>query len=200
MKRCSKCGEEKPLEDFALRTDSGRRRGVCRACVRRGERLAERARRKNNLDKCRANDRAKYRRNRAAAQARQRRYRARYPDKIAARSAARYRDNPEQAAVWRDTWRAANPEKYRAHQRPAASRYRGLKANAPQGDSVDAAAFAEMLRQGICELCGAHGPIHVDHIEALSTGGEHGWENFAGLCPSCNSGKHNASLLTHLLR
>jgi 5-methylcytosine-specific restriction endonuclease McrA len=92
-------------------------------------------------------------------------------------------------------WRKENPEKERASK----SRRRASRLGAIQGDPTDAAAYEQILRQGICELCGAKGPIHVDHIEALSTGGEHGWENFAGLCPSCNGSKHDKSLLLSML-
>jgi 5-methylcytosine-specific restriction endonuclease McrA len=89
----------------------------------------------------------------------------------------------------------ANADKRRNYE----SKRRALKANAPQGDPAEAAAYAEILREGICELCGAKGPIEIDHIDALSTGGEHGWENFAGLCKSCNSSKQDKSLLHHII-
>ncbi len=124
----------------------------------------------------------------------------------------RYRaKNPEKTRQRQRRWRKANPEKARARVRryrernlgkdsDRSVRRRALKANAPQGDSAEAVAYAEILREGICELCGSHGPIEIDHIIPLSTGGEHGWENFAGLCQSCNSGKKDTSLLLHLLR
>ena len=124
-----------------------------------------------------------------------RHYHAKHRDKERAYQRQYCRDNRDAARERSRIWREKHPEMRAA----AHARRRALKANAPQGDPQEAAAFAEILREGICELCGSHGPIEVDHIEALSTGGEHGSENFAGLCKSCNVSKHDKSLLTHLL-
>ena len=104
-------------------------------------------------------------------------------------------NNITQVRMYTRRWNEENASIKRAH----CARRRALKASAPQGDPKEAAAFAEILREGICELCGSHGPIEIDHIVPLSTGGEHGWENFAGLCKSCNASKHAKPLLQHML-
>ena len=34
MKKCTKCGGEKPLSEFTIRSDSGKYRGICKLCVK----------------------------------------------------------------------------------------------------------------------------------------------------------------------
>lgn len=141
-----------------------------------------------DLDKKREYQRAWLRNKRAQQPGTLRKYRRDYyaanRGRIRAQEKQRYMDAPDQP---------------RNTARNGASLRRALKANAPQGDSAEAATYEQILRQGICELCGVHGPLHVDHIEALSTSGEHGWENFSGLCQSCNSSKGTKPLLAHML-
>jgi 5-methylcytosine-specific restriction endonuclease McrA len=104
-------------------------------------------------------------------------------------------ENPEKTAAALRHWHDMNPNKGNEY----AAKRRALKSNAPQGDPSETAAYEQILREGICEICGAKGPIEVDHIEPLSKGGEHGWENMAGLCGPCNRSKGNKSLLIFLL-
>ena len=40
MRTCSKCGETKPLDEFDIRRDTGRPRGVCKACRRKAQRIS----------------------------------------------------------------------------------------------------------------------------------------------------------------
>ena len=40
----------------------------------------------------------------------------------------------------------------------------------------------------------------IDHIQAVSAGGGHVWHNMTSACRRCNATKHDASLLTALLR
>lgn len=92
-------------------------------------------------------------------------------------------------------WSKANPQKGRMYR----AKRRAAEALAKVGDLQAAAAYAEILRKGICELCGTKGAIEIDHIEPLSKGGEHGWENFAGLCKPCNRTKYDQPLLIGML-
>ena len=34
MKKCIKCGEQKPLSEFTIRSDNGKYKGTCRPCVK----------------------------------------------------------------------------------------------------------------------------------------------------------------------
>lgn len=86
-----------------------------------------------------------------------------------------------------------------ASRRARYNRRRAAQLGAIQGNKHESQAYEELLRRGVCELCGAAVSIQVDHIEALSAGGAHGWENFAGLCGSCNARKSIKPLLKYLL-
>jgi len=60
-------------------------------------------------------------------------------------------------------------------------------------------AYIEVLGADVCAYCG--GPADtIDHIDALSAGGNHVWDNLTAACRACNSTKHAASLLVFLLR
>lgn len=139
-----------------------------------------------------------------------RKWRAENPDKVRvydARHRDKHRDkrrayarrwrteNPSKSNLASRRWEKAHPEQRRAQD----ARRRALKASAPQGNLAAAAAYEQILREGICELCGSKGPIEIDHIEPLSKGGAHDWMNMAGLCKSCNSSKGDKSLLHFLL-
>jgi 5-methylcytosine-specific restriction endonuclease McrA len=173
LKRCGKCGAKKTLEEFyrdSRRKDG--RRTSCKGCVQ-------------------DHNRRYYADNRAGELERRRGYREDHPDD----NRQYYADNRDARLAYNRQYYATRPSK----RREEVSRRRAMKANAPQGDPADAATFSEILREGICELCGVKGPIHIDHIEPLSKGGEHGWENFAGLCVSCNSSKGPQLLLVSML-
>ena len=124
-----------------------------------------------------------------------RRYRQKNLDKMRAYKNAWRAKNADVEAERQRRYRQEHPEKFAAY----TAHRRAVQAEAPQGDVTLAAEFIEILRRGICELCGRSCRIHVDHIEPLSTGGEHGWENFAGLCQSCNSSKGTRPLLVGML-
>lgn len=126
---------------------------------------------------------------------RYREYARRQRGKHKARKAASNKRYREENPGYKAEWRRRFPEKFRNEWQMR----RANKKAAPKGDPQEAIAFAEILRFGCCEQCGSHGPIHIDHIIPLSTGGEHGWQNFAGLCQSCNSSKGTKSLLIGML-
>ncbi len=95
-------------------------------------------------------------------------------------------------------WRKKNPERFRAQSRRANHGRRALAAGAKQGDLSLVEEYIQILHAGICELCGG-GPVEVDHIDALASGGAHVWDNFAGLCKRCNGRKSDRPLLVGLL-
>lgn len=53
--------------------------------------------------------------------------------------------------------------------------------------------FEVFKRDGFrCQYCGAHPPgvlLHVDHIKAVSAGGENDMDNYVTACEPCNLGK-----------
>lgn len=206
MKRCSKCSVVKRLEDFCANRAAKDGRAVrCRDCARIARRkyretaagqMKEQAYKENNADKLAAYQARWAKDNPGARREYEKRWRDANPDKVREIRRQWITNNPDKYAAWLKRYRAENMAAYASRQ----ALRRARKANAPHGDPHDAAAYSEILREGICELCGSTGPIHIDHIEALSIGGEHGWENFAGLCPSCNHSKNDEALLLHMLR
>jgi 5-methylcytosine-specific restriction endonuclease McrA len=133
--------------------------------------------------------------NRDRERKRQQRWREANPEKVRDNNRRYYEENEDKARESSRRYHAGNPDKHAARM----SRRRARKLNAPQGDPVEAAAYAQILREGICEVCGSKGPIEIDHIEPLSKGGAHDWTNMAGLCKSCNASKGDKSLLHFLL-
>src|SRR5258708_2923640 len=69
-KVCSKCGVEKYVEEFAIRTDSGKRRDQCRKCV--SERRSKHF--QNNKEKILAAQKEHYEENKEIILARNREY------------------------------------------------------------------------------------------------------------------------------
>lgn len=108
------------------------------------------------------------------------------------REYSRKRNGPERNAYRRD-WYARNIEHARAYNRRA----QRLRKHA-KGD-VDTIEYIDMLAGDPCVYCG--GPADtVEHIVAVTRGGESHWTNYAAACARCNTSKMAAPLLTFLLR
>lgn len=64
--------------------------------------------------------------------------------------------------------------------------------------------FEIFKRDGFrCGYCGnsvVDGPLHIDHIQAVSSGGDNKPENLITSCDRCNLGKSNVPLEEHRLR
>jgi 5-methylcytosine-specific restriction endonuclease McrA len=96
-------------------------------------------------------------------------------------------------------WLRDHPDAAKKHARAAKRRRRALSAGRSVEQMRDTEAYVEVLGADVCAYCG--GPAEsVDHIDALTSGGDHVWENMTAACRSCNSKKRTASLLTFLLR
>lgn len=94
----------------------------------------------------------------------------------------------EQTRAWRTPGRT----------RDMAHRRRAVLLDAPQGDPEETLEYAKVLLNDPCVYCGAPTEA-VDHIQPLTRGGSHAWDNLTASCKSCNSRKHNKDLLTFLL-
>lgn len=100
-------------------------------------------------------------------------------------------------------WRLANPEKFLANQRryrrrnPHKTRPANIaRALAPFDD--EALAYADLIARDPCVYCG--GPAgEIDHIRAVTRGGDSSWGNLAPACKRCNSSKGAKSLLEFLM-
>ena len=184
-KRCTKCGEMKPLDAFyAERRVSDGRMAACRSCMDDYSKSYQLA----HPEKGRA---------------RQARYGAAHPDRVKARSAKWKREHPEEfrkymAAYWKThrkekreydaTYNNAHPEvKVAGSARRRASK-RGARAGCRKayGIFVRWALTAKWIPCYWCHKDTRRGARHRDHIIPLSRGGADSVENLCVACPSCN--------------
>jgi 5-methylcytosine-specific restriction endonuclease McrA len=138
---------------------------------------------------------------------------------------AKYRQkNAEKYASLARVWRANNPEKTRIIQANANARNgkarkkkylstpngaakqrfynklrrcNRLKATTPESFKVTAQWFEKQktLQNHRCAYCKKEKPLTVEHMLPITRGGKHICENIVAVCKSCNSSKHNKTLL-----
>ena len=210
MKKCSKCGEVKPIADF--RKDSSKRdgrRGYCKTCHKNinaawaaaHQDMAAAAKRKwkqRNKEKVLASraadaERAKQR---AALWYKQNKERALLA------SADYQRRHRERVRLNQSAWRERNVEKKRAYDARywrdnieatlARNAKRRARKNGAGGafTSADIRALREKQR-GRCAICKnkLESVFHRDHIMPLTRGGSNSIENIQLLCVPCNLSK-----------
>jgi 5-methylcytosine-specific restriction endonuclease McrA len=182
LKRCSRCGETKPLDDFSRnrRTKSGRR-PECKPCQLRTNNEYRRANRDHvnawanaynriHAERKRARAKVLYDANPEPRRAYSREYARRYPDWVKAR---------------RRRWS-------QEHALEAAEKVRRRYARLKQLSVVPIT--AAMIRQKFaywghrCWMCGKPAAT-IDHVKPLSKGGPHILANLRPACRSCNSSK-----------
>lgn len=177
MKKCARCGREKPLDQFRTRTQRGRvvPLGKCRECERAYQ------------SEWQAANRDKVRQYKA-------RWQATHREQHLAAKRAEYERNKDRAAEYMKGWRERNPEKIAAYNRSPDRREDRLRRT--HGISLDQ--FHEMWERqdGRCPICLrelpreymtreelAAAPVkpHVDH--------SHDDDVIRGLlCSTCNQG------------
>ena len=176
MKECTKCAEDKPLDEFSRdpRKSCGRK-SQCRVC----DNARRAAYRRANIEKEREADRA---------------YRAANSERIAEYARGWRAENPEHGAKWR----AENPEymaeygaRYRAAN-PHINRETGYVYRARKfgfEPVVESFTVAEMVAYwGNGERCiYCDGPFQeMDHLIPVGLGGHHVISNVAPSCAPCN--------------
>ena len=179
MKACTRCGREKPLDQFNRRAAS--KDGLsyrCKPCdvaavvesmTRHPEsRLAWRRKHRDTLN---ARQRAK-----------------RDPVEAGRRFKAYYDANRDAQRARAREWAKANPDKRRANQARRVAR----KANAPGVDyTTDTLIAARVaLYGGRCFYCGAEDANTIDHRVPLARGGSHWPANLVPACGPCNYSKN----------
>jgi 5-methylcytosine-specific restriction endonuclease McrA len=181
-KRCTRCGEEKPLEEY------GRARGYrmgrnsrCRACIR----IVSAEWKAAHPEQVKSGN-ARYRREQPdRVRASKRAYKA-SPKGIAMEASAEYRS----AAVQRTLrWLREHPDRRNAYAR---QRREALRFAA---GAVTTEELAELLtaNEGKCAYCPNFADT-FDHVVPLSRGGEHVLENILPACRPCNSSKSDSPL------
>ena len=217
MKRCSRCKETKPFDQFSpQKTKYDGLQAYCKPC-----RCAyEKARREANIEKERAQDRAYNRAHRQQRREKARLY-AQRPDikeRIRIRNAEYYANNTEARKQYNQDYRrrtikvrrkkdaeyyqnnlakrrqeakdyrTKHPEIGKQHQRQR----RAQKMQAPRNDLTHQQWLEIQAAQHYrCAYCGKRckGRLTQDHILPLSKGGAHTLANIIGACHACNSKK-----------
>lgn len=162
-KRCSKCGEVKPLEDYNRRKASADgRQSKCRDCSNAYYRAWHTANREYRAEY----DRAWYQAN-------------------SERKRAYYQANREQYAEYGRAYRQANPDKDIAKQHRRRAR---LACAVPQRWQVDHTLGDPLA----CWWCGRGllgAVVHVEHVMPISLGGPAETANEVMSCDDCNKAK-----------
>ena len=181
MKKCSKCGEPKPLDGFSARKDSkdGLRGDckICRAAVVKKYKV-------ENIERIRGLNHLLYMAN---------------PDLVKARARKWKVDNRERARINNRKWAAENPELERESKRrwkaenPEAevlSEQRRRARKQANGVFVVTVREAKRLLAQPCYLCLVAPSTTLDHVIPISRGGRHSIGNLLGACLFCNSSKN----------
>jgi len=201
MKRCTKCGEEKALEEFHSRPgNTDGRRGSCKACAAKyraanRKRIAEqgRAYRAANRERVTALKAAPYVANRERIAEQGRAYRAANRERIAERGKAHYAANRERIAELGRAYRAANREQLAARRaaRYVANRERVAERTAnyyrtPEGRAVKYASAARRRARRVGAECGCVSAPALDAVRQIA----------GGLCAYC--GRQPAAHVDHV--
>lgn len=187
MKRCSKCGEEKALEEFPAR--HGKPLARCLGCHREAQReYSRRNREKRPRSKAvLAEQRRQLRaQNLERERATQRAYWRQRPERRKQHAKRYYEANRPKLLAAVAEWAKANPEYARAK---AAARRARKKGN-PGAVPIDRQAIWDR-DAGVCGICRqqVEGPWDLDHIVPLSLGGAHAPCNVQVAHPTCNREK-----------
>lgn len=207
MKRCTKCGEEKPIAEF--NRNRATRDGLfahCRDCQSETKRKwyaanKEKAadywshwyadNKEDLLERRKPKGREWYAANRDKVLQKRRAWYVANRQRACDYSRGWRAANKERHLAYVHQWQSANPERVREFVRAGKLRRRAREHNA-EGTHTAADIKAQYARQnGKCYYC--HVKVgdryHVDHVIPLSRGGSNGPENIVIACPSCNTSK-----------
>lgn len=199
-KPCRVCRQSYPASLECFNRRSKERDGlntVCKTCSRKMARdfyqekpEMGRSYRKRNTEKVRQREQRYWETHRKLKQAKDRRYRDKYPSLNKERCSRRYAADPAKHAVGVMDWRRRNPEKVAGYVRKANFRRRQVPM-----DKV-AREYVKVLRRDPCVYCGVRTLRQViDHIVPVARGGTSRWDNLASACTSCNARKCHKEML-----
>lgn len=218
-KTCSKCGIEKPINDFYKRSRSeGKYRADCKICNNEmskkyykdnSEKIAERHKewrienpgyreeyRKTNKEKILESDRKYYLNNKEKISQYKKEWNKANPKKDIAYSKKHYKNNKEYYKEKNKQWRKENPGKIREYRQ----KQRGLKQKLAH--NLPASKWNEIMLDFDCKCayCGISEEEHLEkhkqtlsqeHFIPLSKGGEYTHNNIIPSCRSCNNSKRS---------
>ena len=192
VKTCVKCGQGKPLEEYAR--DRSRKDGLhpyCKACMRIGR---EKEKTPDQIEAERQYQREYAKTHSSEKVEKSRRYVQEHADKVRAYQAQYRERNRETALQYARQYNRAryqsDPSEYLAkwHRRQARKRQNGGAFTAEEWR-----ALCEWFGN-TCLACGASAKLTVDHVIPLINGGRNGIENIQPLCPHCNYSKQDKAL------
>lgn len=186
VKRCTKCGEVKPLDEFHKdrQNHSNGRVAQCKVCTKkRMQRYYEK-----NKTQIIARIRKYEQLHQQEVASRHHKYYLAHREEIIARSAQWHKENPEKVRIQNAKWNKNHPEKMRE----IVNRRRARKVAAI--GSHTSKDFIELCRstEWKCLCCDTPHTVKIlteDHIVPLSKGGTDNIDNIQPLCRSCNSSK-----------
>lgn len=171
MKRCTKCGEEKPLSEFEK--EKRKKDGMSSWCL-----------------KCHNEQKRRYRAaNREKMREKDHKWKAANPEKALAAARKWKATNPEKVRELNHKWRAAHPEKVREHER---NHHALKKGNGGKITDAECLWLKEFYNY-TCLCCERKEPeikLELDHVIPLKLGGRNDIKNAQPLCRSCNSSKN----------
>ena len=178
MKKCTKCGIEKPLDDFfARKSATDGRMSWCKKC----KIAAIYKWREKNADKWREYIRNEIKRPHRAEK------RKKYIQSARAIELNRAVERNPKTRATRKAWRKANPDKCNMYAQQ--KRARRLKAcGESKITSKEWRECKERFRNR-CYYCGKNKKLTLDHIKPLSRGGKHELSNIVPACKECNNSK-----------
>lgn len=197
-KKCTKCGEVKPLEEFSSRSAAvDGKQGTCKACSKAADLVWRKANPRKALASAKAWKEANSERTKAITKA----WKEANPEKIRAyqkadlgkariRSDAYRKANPEKVRASIKAWRVANLEKARAKDRAHRKAYRKT-----YPEKVNAAVMARNARKlKACPAWADSAAIAKIYAEAgalsVSTGIKHNVDHWVPLRSKLVSGLH----------
>jgi 5-methylcytosine-specific restriction endonuclease McrA len=193
QKRCARCGQVKPVEEFPFGSWRTRANGI----------------RKRYRDSYCADCRKEYSRTspsiRASKAAYQRKYRLRDPEAFKVKKRISRQNHPTTHNARSKRWVEANPEKRRLTTRICEQKRRAMAWSKKQPDVRAAIEQAlELARFGDKYLDAYSGDLiddpTIDHIVPLSQGGSNDADNLCVTSLSNNSSKFNDTLLVWLVK
>jgi 5-methylcytosine-specific restriction endonuclease McrA len=164
VKKCGRCQQEKPLDQFGK--DKHSRDGLTKHC-KDCKREFHKSYRENNREKWLADKKASRSRNIKKDLAYKRKY---------------YAEHKQEAADYQREYAKRNPAK--VEKIKAVYRSRRLKDCYTVLDRE-----IQRIKGSPCFACGSVERIEVDHVVPLSRGGRHSIGNLMPLCRSCNASK-----------